>query len=82
VAEHIDHVNVFAGSHGRQLLQYGGCVYVSGFASELYAGNIDVLLVFNGAECNLDCNRVFELDQEVAVKDALANGKLKKLMVW
>lgn len=28
-------------------------MYVSDFASELYAGNIDVLLVFNGAECKL-----------------------------
>lgn len=79
LAGHIDNVN----SLNRQQLTYDSCVSPTDSATELAAGNIDVLLVFNGWDFDpKDSETIFQPEQKATVQAALGNGKLKKLMVW
>jgi hypothetical protein len=72
-------VDDYAKKHNRQGLEFSGTVNNTGLITDLENKTIDVLLVYTYIWYSSD---VFPVDVQSAVAAALANGKLKKLMVW
>lgn len=75
----ISAVNAYPVDNNRQDLVFGGGVGEDDVVTELGSGNINILLAYTWWRGGVT---VFTPDVEAALKIALANGNLKKLMVW